>query len=267
MSASALIIYFQVFALLGSVLTAAKLFRTGLYHKYRVFFWYFLFRVPNTAWPLFFPDPNSTLYFRFWIVTEPMTWIFHTAVVFELYRLVLAKHKGLYTLGRWAMFTGIAISVTISLVSLIPRMTKAITEQSSHWMFWYLAMERGLMLGLAIFLLFMMGFLVLYTVPISGNVKTHARIYTVFFFGNFLFFLLRSLYGYHQGPVTNAWATGVSASCIFAWLFLLNPKGEEVNISSPILSPEHERRVLIQLDSLNAILLKVSKKKSPDNFS
>jgi hypothetical protein len=261
MSAAALIVAFQILSLIGSALTAAKLYHGGLYRKYRFFFWYFLFRVPNTAWPLFFNNFFNTkaiLYYYFWVSTEPVTWIFHTLVVLELYKLVLEKHKGLYTLGRWAMFAGIATSVTISLLSLIPKMTRSMTEQSKT-MFWYLAMERGIMLGLAIFLLFMMGFLVLYTVPISGNVKIHARIYSIFFVSNYLTFLLQSLFGLHVLSWTNVVAGGVSAGCVFAWLFLLNPAGEEVQTSQPILGPEQERRVLQQLDALNATLLRVSR--------
>ena len=166
----AALIILQILSLTGSALTAGKLYQTGLYRKYRFFFLYFLFRIPNTAWPLFFHS-DSELYFGFWMCTEPITWLFHTAVVLELYRLVLEKHKGLYTLGRWALFAGLGTSVIISLVSLIPRMTLALTQQSKT-MFWYLAMERGFMLGLAIFLLFMMAFLVLYTVPISPTSKS-----------------------------------------------------------------------------------------------
>jgi hypothetical protein len=228
-----------------------------LYRKYRWFFWYFVFRLPNTAWPLAF-DVTGEAYYNFWVFTEPITWIFHILVVLELYRLVLERHKGLYTLGRWAMFAGMATSVTLSLVSLIPKLTLAITQQSKT-MFWYLAMERGLMLGLAIFLLFMMGFLVLYTVPISSNVKFHARVYAVFFISNYLTFLLASLRGIHALPWVNVVADAVSAACVFAWLFLLSPKGEEVKSSAPILGPEQERRVLQQLDALNATLLKVSR--------
>src|SRR5579872_3179974 len=155
MSVALLITALQIVSLIGSGLTAAKLFVTGLYRKYRFFFWYFLFRIPNTLWPLFL-NRKSALFYYFWISTEPITWLFHTAVVLELYRLVLEKHKGLYTLGRWALFAGIGTSVTISVASLIPRLSGSASKQSL-WMARYIGMERGLMLGLAIFLLFMMG--------------------------------------------------------------------------------------------------------------
>jgi len=267
MSAAALIFAIQILSVIGSALTAAKLYRTGLYRRYRFFFWYFLFRIPNSTWPLFFHNfvyTKADWYFIIWVITEPITWIFHTAVVLELYRLVLEKYKGLYTLGRWAMVTGIGISVTISLVSLIPKMTRAVSEQS-RWMFRYLAMERGLMLGLAIFLIFMIGFLILYTVPISRNLKIHARNYTIFFISNYLAFLLQSFFGMKvQGGLwftwTNVLADAIAASCVFAWFFLLNPKGEEVQTSHPIISAQHERLILHQLDALNATLLKASRK-------
>jgi hypothetical protein len=253
----AALIIFQILSLTGSALTAGKLYQTGLYRKYRFFFLYFLFRIPNTAWPLFIHS-DSELYFRIWIYTEPITWLFHTAVVLELYRLVLERHKGLYTLGRWALFAGLSTSIFISLVSLIPRMNLAITQQS-RTMFWYLAMERGFMLGLAIFLLFMMAFLVLYTVPISANVKIHARLYTIFFVSNYLTWLLRSLFGYTAAPLTDGTAQLVSMACVFGWFFLLSPKGEELNTSAPAIGPEQERRVLEHLDALNATLLKASR--------
>ncbi len=261
MSVAALVFGLQILSVIGSILTVWKLLQTGLHRKYRFFFLYFLFRIPNTIWPLFFNDffnTEATLYFKLWTITEPVTWFFHTAVVLELYRLVLQKHKGLYTLGRWALFAGVGTSLTISLLSLVPRMTLAITQQSKT-MFWYLAIERGFMLGLAIFLLFMMGFLVLYTVPISRNVKMHARIYTIFFVSNYLTFLLRSLFGYEVAPATNGIGQFVSMACVFAWFFLLSPKGEEVKTSAPVIGPEQERRVLQHLDALNATLLKVSR--------
>jgi hypothetical protein len=260
-----LIVSLQIVGLVASILTAYHLYRSGLYCRYRFFFWYFLFRVPNTAWPLFFSDTKSFTYFYFWLATEPIAWLFYIAIVLELYRLVLEKHKGLYTLGRWAMFLGLGVSAAVSVISLIPRMTLALTEQSKT-MFAYLAVQRGLALGLALFLLFMMGFLVLYTVPLSRNVKVHARVYTVFFFSKFLIFLLQSLWGLHSYDKLSTWADGVTALCILAWFFLLTPKGEEVLTSHPILNAEHERRLLLQLDALNATLLKSSKGKTAQNI-
>ena len=117
MSGRALVLVLQALALIGSALTAAKLYRSGLYTHYRVFFAYFLFRIPNGIWSLAL-SPSSNAYFYCWIVTEPLFWIFELLVVRELIGLVLKRHKGLYTLGRWAMYFGIAVSVLLSVLSL-----------------------------------------------------------------------------------------------------------------------------------------------------
>src|ERR1700730_11183971 len=102
MSSVALVSFLKIVSLAGSALTALKLFKSGLYRRYRVFFAYFVFRLVDSIWP-FFLDLNSPKYFYSWVLTEPVLWVFYLLMVFELYRLVLENHKGLYTLGQWAM--------------------------------------------------------------------------------------------------------------------------------------------------------------------
>jgi hypothetical protein len=246
----------QVFSLIGSLLVVFRLLATGLYSRYRVFFLYFLFRIPNGLWPLLFANTGS-LYFYFWIATEPFTWVFHIAVVLELYRLVLEKHGGLYTLGRWALYAGMGISITVSILSLLPKLKNAGALQSKT-MGYYLAAERGVTLGLAIFLVFMVFFLTRYPIPMSRNLIVHIAIYTAFFFSNFLAWLLRSVFGLKVNAQVNLLLGAVSAVCVYLWFFLLTPKGEEVPANLPSFGPAYEKRALQQLESLNATLLKVS---------
>ena len=262
---AALTYLLQVLGLVGSVLTAYRLYEAGLHTRYRIFFLYFLFRIPNTAWALIIRDTDSYTYFALWWATEPVVWLFCVAIVLELYRLILERHKGIYSLGRWVMFLGLATSAAVSVISLIPKLELAKSEQSKT-MFWYLATERGLALGLALFLLLMMGFLLLYTVPLSRNVVIYARIYTVFFFSRFLTFLLQSYFGVSVYEWTNVAAEAVTVACVFGWFFLLTPKGEEIHTSQPILGPEQEERLLLQLDALNATLLKSAKAKKHPEF-
>lgn len=247
----------QACSLIGSFLVVGRLLTSGLYKRYHVFFLYFLFRIPNGLWPILLPVTGSA-YFYAWIATEPFTWIFHIAVVLELYRLVLEKHKGLYTLGRWALYAGMSLSILVSILTLLPKLKNAGALQSKT-VGYYLAAERGVTLGLAIFLLFMMFFLTRYPVPMSRNLIVHISIYTVFFISNFLVWLLRSLFGLIVNNQTNLLASAVSAVCVYLWFFLLSPQGEAVPANLPSFGPEYERRALHQLDALNATLLKASK--------
>ena len=85
-------------------------------------------------------------------------------MVAELFKLVLEKYKGLYTLGRWALYVqpGLAISVAISAISLLPKINPTLTRDSKY-MFYLLATERGIQTGLAIFIVLILCFLQLFS--------------------------------------------------------------------------------------------------------
>ncbi len=220
--------------MVGSGLTAAKLLFTGLHRRYRVFFWYFCFRVVNGLWPFFF-DIKSNIYFKLWALTEPVSLLFYLLVVLELCKLVLERHRGLYTLGRWAIGLGMAASVTLSFLSLLPKITPA-TPQRSRVMGYLLASDRGVTFCLAIFLLLMLFLLSRYPVPLSRNVILHAAIYTIFFLSNTLNLIFSSVFGLRLYRAVDIGLMGVSTACALAWAFLLTPKGEEVRMTIPHLA-------------------------------
>jgi len=257
MPSAALVLFFEWVSLLGSGLTAFKLFRSGLHRRYRIFFAYFVFRVPYLACMLSL-DVKSDLYQQVWMVTEPLLWIFYILVVLELYGLILEKYKGLYSLGRWAMYLAMAVSITLSIVSLLPRITPELPQRSRR-LGYIIAAERGIDFSLAVFILLILLFLSFYPVALSRNVKVHAVLYSIYFLSNTLVFLLRAVFGLKLGDTFNLFLMGASSGCVVAWLLLLNRKGEEVRASIPRFGPEHEQRILTQLDALNSTLLKISK--------
>jgi hypothetical protein len=258
MLSHALVLFFEWVSLLGAGLTALKLFRSGLYRPYRFFFLYLVSLVPYDICLLVL-DVKSGLYQKFWTVTAPLFWLLYILVVFELCGLILEKHKGLYTLGRWAMYLGLAVAVTLSVLSLLPRITPA-TPQRSRIMGYILATERGVDFSLAIFILLILFFLSRYPVPISRNVAVHSVVFSLFFLSNTLGLLLRSVFGLHVSAEINLFLMGVSSACVVAWLVLLSAKGEKVRVSTRHFGPRDEERILLQLDSLNDTLLKASHK-------
>src|SRR5579871_417139 len=195
MPGAALVLVLQWITLLGSLLTAAKLYKSGLYRRYRVFFAYFLFRVPDTAIPLFIKDVKSSTYFYFWVYSEPLIWVFYVLVVLELCRLVLEKHRGLYSLGKWAMFAGMGVSVTIALASVLAKFKAAPVQRAvislKTSIVWYMyGVDRGVTFCLVVFLLLMLLLLSRYPVRLSRNVVVHTTLYTLFFLSSTLSMLL-----------------------------------------------------------------------------
>jgi hypothetical protein len=256
MTSAVLVSGLRAVLLLGSILMVLKLYHTGLYHLYPIFFAFFIFRIPNSIWPLFL-DVSSNLYLHVWVLTDPIGLGFYVLMVVELYKLVLEKYKGLYSLGRWALYVSLAISLSISAISLLPRI-KPSTPQSSKIMAYVLATDRGIDTALAIFIVLILCFLSLFPVTLSRNVRMHALIFSIFFLSNTFVLLMRRLFGMHLADEVNTILLGITAASVVAWLTLLRKAGED-SIQAPIRFEQgHESRLLAHLDSLNAALLRVS---------
>ena len=248
----------EILLLVGSAAVAAKLYRQGLWRKYRVFFAYFVFRVPNSAWPLLVNDA-SPVYFWLWLITEPVCVAFYILVVAELYRLILDKYRGLGTLGRWAMYAASAASVLVSVLALLPHITPAM-PQSSRLLGYEYAFERGIDFSLVVFILLLFLFLSRFPIPLSRNVLVHAAIYSLYFLTSTVGFLLHALWGIRLSAEVNLFVSAASLVCVAGWLWLLNPAGETVSAHLPVFASGDERRILLQLDTANAALLRASRK-------
>ena len=249
--------FFQVASGVFAALTAGKLFHTGLYTRYRAFFWYMLFRVFEGAWPSLV-DIKSDLYAYIWGPTELISLILYILVVLELCRLVLEKHKGLYTLGRWAIYFGMAISVALSILSLLPRI-KPNMPQRSKYLGYIIATDRGVTFCMAIFLILMLFLINRYPVRLSRNVILHAALYTVFFLANTLDMILARVFGLPHYAAIDTGRMIVSCLCLLSWFLFLSPKGEETEGHIPVFRPEHEERLLYQLNAINTTMLKISR--------
>lgn len=260
MQAGAAIIRFLEFLIFGAcLLTSAKLVYNGLYRRYRALFAYLVFRIFYTGALLFvFKSTRSASYLWFFTLTEPAIWLFYVLVVIELYSLVLERHRGLYTLGRWVLYGGLSISLLLSGLALVPELSGG-APQASRLLPIYFAIERGVDFSLLIFLLLILLWLTQYPVPLSRNVLVHSLAYTILFLSNTAGLLVRVILGYNlSGPVTTFFL-GVGVVCTTIWLIFLTPKGEEVRVNLPSFGPEHEQRILNQLEALNKTLLKVSR--------
>ena len=256
---AALVRSLELVVLAGCGLTSIKLLYNGLYRRYRALFAYLLFRFFYTAALLFiFTSSKTAAYGWFWVLTEPVIWLFYVLMVIELYSLVLERHRGLYTLGRWVLYFGLAVSVLISGLALLPRLTGGTTQRSRLLPYFY-AIERGLDFSLFLFLILILLWLTRYPVPLSRNVVVHSVAYSILFLSNTAGVLVRTILGKDVNPYLDRFVLGIGAACILIWLVFLTPKGEEVRVSLPIFGPEHEQRILTQLEALNKTLLKVSR--------
>src|SRR5882724_7974621 len=146
--------FFLTISLLGSALTAVKLVTTGLYKHYPIFFLYFIFRIPNSIWPLLL-NIHSPHYFDIWRVSFVLTLLFYIFLVVELYRLVLKDYRGLQTVGRWAMYVSVAAAAAISILTLLSGISLG-TQEKNKIIRIFLNAERGVDTALALFIILLL---------------------------------------------------------------------------------------------------------------
>jgi hypothetical protein len=260
MPGAALLDFLQ-FIIVGACFAGAfKLWRTGLSKKYRALIAYLLFSgLYSIAILTFFRNFHTPAYRLYWDVTQPLTWFFSVWLILELYSLILEKHKGLATLGRWAQYAGFSLATVISLVVMMPQI-RAGSQGSKAIARYYYAVERGVDCGMLVFLLVILFWLTQYPVPLSRNVLVHSFVYTTLFLTDSLALFARMFFG------TQLWASAatalnvVFALCLLAWVILLTPKGEETRMRLLHFTADDEERVLAQLESLNRTLLRVGRR-------
>jgi hypothetical protein len=252
--------FLQLFIGATSLAGAVKLFCTGLARKYHALIAFLVFSgFYFICIPLFFWDLRSPAYRFYWEFTQPLTWFFSVWLILELYTLILEKHKGLATLGRWAQYVGFGLATLISLLVMMPQI-QAVGHGSGAIFTYYYAVERGVDCSMLVFLIVILFWLTQYPVPLSRNVLVHSFVYTTLFFANSIALFARLFFGIQLWYSASNVLTIVFALCILAWLIFLTPKGEEVRLRLLHFSADDEERVLAQLESLNRTLLRAGRR-------
>ncbi|HEV2446794.1 MAG TPA: hypothetical protein VGS58_12765 [Candidatus Sulfopaludibacter sp.] len=247
---------FEGVTTLFAVFIVVRMRRGRLHGRYPFLFAYMLFLVPYTIIPMVM-DLHSRAYFRFWLVSEPMNWTAEILLVRELCGLVLERYQGLCSLGRWAMYGGIAISAAISLASLMARVPAAALRRSPT-LYYMLAADRGFHFAMGLFLLLMLLLASRYPVPLNRNILVNAALYTALFLCSTLAALLHSVFDVRVSQRVDAMLVGSAALSMLIWFFALTPAGEAVQVEMARLRPDHERRVLSHLEELNRLVLRLA---------
>jgi hypothetical protein len=249
---SILVSILQVAISLAAGLTAFRLRSTGLYRRYPILFCYMAFVAVFDLTPELL-DTRRLTYFWTWIYCQPIQWVLDILLVQELCRVVLEKHPGLVTLGRWAMYGGVCVAGLLAYLSLLPHINSTMPARSRLLAYWMVA-GRGVTFGLAIFLILMLLALSRYPVHLSRNVILNAVLFTLVFLSDSLEAIVRTLFDRRIDPWVIAGISAAEVAWLLLWFFRLNPEGEHEQINWIHYGPDYEKRVLNRLDALNRIV-------------
>ncbi len=271
LSLQALETYLWWLAILGHLVLYIRLRQNGLHRVYKFFSAYLLFRVfravlleavPLVA-RLIDSRPNvpfsTNAYAWVWASTQVVLWFFYIVVVLELYSLVLQNYKGIASLGRWALLGGLLISLLVSSLSLWTDLSNP-TEQFPRILY-VLAIDRGVVSSLVIFLLLITGLLAWYPVPLNRNVVVHCVAYAVYFLPLALAVLLRNLTGSGTTQVVNIVQSCVTIVCLAVWIAFLNREGESRMFRVLRRPAAQDEEILVEhLAAINSTLLRAARK-------
>jgi hypothetical protein len=236
----------------GTAILSVRMFMAGLNRRYRVFFYYLIFATMHLG-VLASLKAGSRTYQYVWVLTEPLEWLFFVLVVLEIYALVLEDYRGLSTAGRWALITGVLIALFASGISLL-----APSQYSqSRLMTYYYVAERAVYFSLVVFLLSILGLLMQYPITLSRNIVLHSMVFSVYFLGNTVLYLLLSMRGADSILMVKYALSTITLLSVGAWLAMLNPAGELRKVRlRPHWMPGREEALVSQLNNLNAALLR-----------
>jgi hypothetical protein len=205
-------------------------------------------------------NANRALYGTIWKITEPMVWVLYILLVLEVCFLVFKEYRGIYTLGRWAIFGSLIVAVFLSVFTLLRTGISA----NDSWVQPYLMVERGIDFALVILLLLIVAFLVLLPIPLSRNATIHSVLYAIYFLSNSLGILIVNLKGYGMRGTMSASLMGVSTLCLVGWLVLLDREGEsQIMVLRKQWTSSDEERLVGQLAAINATLLRAPRNLNP----
>ena len=245
---------------LFQLLLVCDLFRLKVARKYRFFLAYLIFDSIRSV-VMWFYSPGSVAYRSLWQATEPIVWLLYVLVVLELCSLVFKDYLGIQALGRWIVYGSLALSVLLSMITVLPTWMHSTEEPFSMQRF--LMVERGIDFAIVILLLLLLAFLVLFPIQLRKNVIVHSVLFAIFFTTNSMGILIVNLTSYRLGVSVSTILMGVTDLCLIGWMILMSRAGEQkiMAIRHPV--PVDESRLVSQLAEINATLMRARKQTNP----
>ena len=196
------------------------------------------------------------LYFRMYVVYLPFQNLLSILAVRELFTLVFDEYPGIQTIGRWAMYAGIAISLAASvLVGGI--FWGGGAGNRSQWLFYLEVGQRSVVFSLAVIIAVIFFTLSRYPMRLGRNTYYSSLFFGALFLSEALRLLIDSLTPRLINRSVDGAESVVTAGLLTIWASLL-VREPAPRISRIRFSVAGEKRLLEQLDSLNTVLDRAS---------
>jgi hypothetical protein len=235
------------------LLLCIRLWMAGLHRVYAYCFGYLVLEFFQALIPVLVPL-QSRLYRDLFVLSQVLIVAACALVVLELYSKALGDLIGIASVARRY------IRITLALALMVAVLPLAMEKNTATMTGYLFVFERIAMSSLVVFLLLISGFLVYYPVPLGRNVVVYLAGYAVFFLTVTTVTFIQNL-GYFWIRLLGSVQMGVDVACLVFWLLALSRQGENKRVVvGHQWNRGDERRLLAQLEAINANLLRSARK-------
>ncbi len=238
----------------AATVAAARLLQLGLARQFPALLSYVAFLALVNA-VLGLQNIHSRSYFYSWVFLEPIKCAVAIIAVRELFALIFGRYPDIRSAGRWAMYPGIGVAVTISLFATI--WTGGANGRSK--LFYVEVAERWIIFTLALVIVAILWFISRYPLHLGRNTLFSCAFFSAIFLSDALRLFLDSLTRYLYNHFVDHSESVFECICLLTWAILLRRGGDKSPPPPPPPSAREEY-LLVQLDTLNELVTHVSRR-------
>ena len=235
---------------------AFRLYLSGLSVIYRYLTAFSVFEMLRVATAAVLPY-GTNLYTAFYVITQPIAWIFYSLITLEVYQAVFRSKRGIASFSRRVIPVAVGLSVLLAMGTLL---LQPHPDSPYFNLEIYFAVERAVNFSLLCFVLLLIGFLTWFPVPLARNALVHSAVFSLYFGVKAVAVLARTLLGPAVTDRANVAVLCVSVVSLTLWTMLLRRSGEEARVRTGYRrNSVDEERLMHQLESINRTLLRSAK--------
>ena len=205
-------------------------------------------------------DRFSRPYFWTYVAIEPLEYIFRILVVRELLTVMFDNYPGIRTVGRWAMYAGIAVSAGAS-VALTRFFWNAGASGRHKWGLFYMEVtQRSVVFTLVAVIVAILFVLSKYPLHLSRNTYVSCAFFSALFLSEAAALLLDSTARVLHVDLVDQAESVFIALCLGSWALMLQPQSAPAPVARVAFSNPQEDHLLQQLASLNQLMSRAAKR-------
>lgn len=200
---------------------------------------------------------KSRVYYWFYIAEQPISWCAAALAVREMFALIFRNYPGLQTVGKWTFYSALGLSVAVSVV--LVQTLKAGGARNSIQLIYVLILDRSIGVTLTLTIVILMLILSRYPLHLDRNTYVASGFFSAIFLASGAIKLLDSLATHLYIDYADRAEVVFSALCFVGWGLMLRPAEKDAP-ARPVVNKPREAELLQQLESLNQILSRSSRR-------